>query len=90
MVHKDCCRAIYRHSRVAKDTPFSICLNKSIFRILAEGQHPVLRDTKKHEPGAYEGILGLSGKLLAVKSRTRATLTTLNQVADEIRASNHA
>ena len=90
MVHEDCCRARYRPSRVPPGTPYYICLNKSTCRSLAGGRHSVLRGEQRAVPGAYEGIFGPGGKLLAAKSGTRSTTKAVEKATQEIRASDRA
>ena len=90
MVHEDCCCARYRPSRVPPGTPYYIFLNKSTCCSLAGGRHSVLRGGQRAEPGAYKGIFGPGGKLLAAKSGTRSTAKAAEQATKEIRASDRA
>ena len=90
MVTENCCRARYCPSRVAKDAPFYICLNKSSCRSLAGGHHPVLRGGHRADPGVYEGIYGPRGKLVAAQAGTRHTHANTERMAEESRASNRA
>jgi len=90
MVHESCCRARYRPSRMAKDAPFYICLNRSTCRSLAGGQHPVLRGKHRSQSGVYEGIFGSNGKLLAAKSGTLTTSDSQKQMAEASRAADRA
>ena len=90
MVHEHCCRARYRPSRAAKDTPFLICLNKSECRSLAGGLHPLLRGCQRAEPGVYHGVYGPSGKLTAARDGTRSSPDALSKLATEARNLNRA
>ena len=90
MVHEQCCRARYRPSRVAKDKPLYICLNKATCRSLVDLQHPVLRGGQRAEPGEYEGVYCHSGKLVAAKSGNRTTPMTVERFASESRESDRA
>ena len=88
MVPEDCCRAKYRPVKAANDSPFYVCLNKSTCRSLAGGQHPVLREEHRTEPGVYKGIYGPKGKLLAAESGTRTSPARVEELVKEQRASD--
>ena len=90
MVHENCCRARYRPSRVAKDAPYYVCLNKSGCRSLAGGNHAVLRGGHRAEPGVYEGVYGSSGKLTAAKSGSMLPTSSVAKLAADKRAADRA
>ena len=90
MVHENCCRARYRPSRVAKDAPYYVCLNKAGCRSLAGGNHSVLRGGHRAEPGVYEGVYRPTGKLTAANAGTKTTTASTSRLAAEKRASDRA
>ena len=90
MVHENCCRAIYRPSRMAKDSTDYICLNKTQCRSLAGGTHQVLREKQRAAPGVYAGRYGKNGKLVAALVGTLTDPATLDTIADERRRADRS
>ena len=89
-VNEDRCRARYRKSRAQPNDPYLVCLNGSNCRAKYGGQHPGLRKTQRAEPGVYEGVFSVNGRLTAAKYGTRVTSAKLSHAAERIHETDRA
>ena len=89
-VSEDRCRARYRKSRAQPNDPYLVCLNGSSCRGKYGGYPPGLRKTQRAEPGIYQVVFNMNGRLTAAKYGTRVTSANLSHAAKKIRETDRA